>query len=206
SYAGAYLVKRGRFLMSELPEVLGPDIARKGVERLNLIQILERAVTPDPGTPYARVAALESSLYLRNQLLRDMDWASMAHSLEVRSPFLSKRVVELAFSIPASLKIRGRTSKAPLRLLATRYLPASHALLPKRGFHAPIDEWFRGELRGPFESDVLGAGDGEIPWIDLSAVRRIWLAHQARATDSGATLWALWALAAWTRTMKAPAS
>src|SRR5688500_3259215 len=59
SYAGAYLVKRGRFLASELPDVLGADIAREGIERLNLLALLERTLTPDPGTPYARVAALE---------------------------------------------------------------------------------------------------------------------------------------------------
>ena len=79
SWAGAYLVKRGRFLSSEVPSIVGEEIARDGLERLDLLHLIEETLTPDPGNAYARVAALESSLYLRNQLLRDMDWASMAH-------------------------------------------------------------------------------------------------------------------------------
>src|SRR3954463_13517145 len=73
SYAGAYLVKRGRLLAAELPSLLGVDMAAEGLARLDLLRLIERAVTPDPGNAFARVAALESSLYLRNQLLRDMD-------------------------------------------------------------------------------------------------------------------------------------
>src|SRR5438045_8271405 len=93
SYAGAYLVKRGRFLASELPSLLGEEIAKEGLARLDLLHLIERAVTPDPGNAFARVAALESSLYLRNQLLRDMDWASMAHSLEVRVPLVDAHLL-----------------------------------------------------------------------------------------------------------------
>ncbi|HET7711664.1 MAG TPA: asparagine synthase (glutamine-hydrolyzing), partial [Thermoanaerobaculia bacterium] len=76
TYAGAYLVKRGRFLSEELPAVLGREVAEEGLARLDMLGMLEGAVTPDPMTPYARVSTLESSFYLRNQLLRDVDWAS----------------------------------------------------------------------------------------------------------------------------------
>src|SRR5439155_10853085 len=59
TYAGAYLVKRGRFVASELPSLIGPDVAREGFERLGFLALIENAITPDPGTPYARVVALE---------------------------------------------------------------------------------------------------------------------------------------------------
>ena len=147
SYAGAYLVKRGRFLMSELPEVLGADIAREGIERLNLLAILERALTPDPGTPYARVAALESSLYLRNQLLRDMDWASMAHSLEVRVPLVDAHLLRKVAPVLVTRKDRG---KQILANAPRPPLPPSIRARRKTGFTLPIREWLQQEGRVEF--------------------------------------------------------
>jgi asparagine synthase (glutamine-hydrolysing) len=147
SYAGAYLVKRGRFLATELPEVLGEDVAREGLRRLDLISILERAVTPDPGTPYARVAALESSLYLRNQLLRDMDWASMAHSLEVRVPLVDAHLLRKIAPVLVTRKERGK------QLLANAPRPPLPDVVRARrktGFTLPIKEWLQQEGRVEF--------------------------------------------------------
>jgi asparagine synthase (glutamine-hydrolysing) len=147
SYAGAYLVKRGRFLVSELPGVLGADIAREGIERLNLLAILEGALTPDPGTPYARVAALESSLYLRNQLLRDMDWASMAHSLEVRVPLVDAHLLRKVAPVLVTRKDRG---KQILANAPRPPLPESIRARRKTGFTLPIREWLQQEGRVEF--------------------------------------------------------
>ncbi len=147
SYAGAYLVKRGRFLTTELPSVLGEDIAREGLERLNILGIIERAVTPDPGTPYARVAALESSLYLRNQLLRDMDWASMAHSLEVRVPLVDAHLLRKLAPVLVTRRERGK------QILANAPRPALPVAVRgrrKTGFTLPIKEWLQQEGRVEF--------------------------------------------------------
>jgi asparagine synthase (glutamine-hydrolysing) len=147
SYAGAYLVKRGRFLSSELPDVLGNDIAEEGLQRLNILGLIERAVTPDPGHPFARVAALESSLYLRNQLLRDMDWASMAHSLEVRVPLVDAFLLRKLAPVLVTRKERGkqilaRTPRPPL--------PEDVRQRRKTGFTLPIKEWLGQEGRVEF--------------------------------------------------------
>ena len=80
SMAGAYYLKRGLFLPEELPGEIG--------QNFDLLAAIERNLHPDPNTDFGRVATLEASLYLRNQLLRDTDWASMAHSLEVRTPLV----------------------------------------------------------------------------------------------------------------------
>jgi asparagine synthase (glutamine-hydrolysing) len=138
SWAGAYLVKRGRFLASELPEVLGEEIASEGLRRLDLMSILEDTVTPDPGNAFARVAALESSLYLRNQLLRDMDWASMAHSLEVRVPLVDTHLLRRLAPVLVTRRERGK------QLLANAPhppLPADVRHRRKTGFTLPIREW-----------------------------------------------------------------
>ena len=78
----------------ELPDVLGPELAREGLKRLDPINHIAGTLIPDPLQPFARVATLESSLYMRNQLLRDTDWASMAHSLEVRVPLVDAVLLE----------------------------------------------------------------------------------------------------------------
>jgi asparagine synthase (glutamine-hydrolysing) len=147
TYAGAYLVKRGRFLTSELAAVMGEEQAREGLQRLDLLNLLERAVTPDPGTPYARVAALESSLYLRNQLLRDMDWASMAHSLEVRVPLVDAHLLRRLAPMLATRKGRG---KAILATAPRPPLPPEIRTRRKTGFTLPIREWLRQEGRVEF--------------------------------------------------------
>jgi asparagine synthase (glutamine-hydrolysing) len=144
TYAGAYLVKRGRFVASELPSLVGPDIAREGIDRLNFLAMIEKAITPDPGTPYARVVALESSFYLRNQLLRDMDWASMAHSLEVRVPLVDAHLLRRLAPLLVHRKGRG---KQILASTAHPPLPPEVRERRKTGFTLPINEWLREEGR-----------------------------------------------------------
>jgi asparagine synthase (glutamine-hydrolysing) len=147
SYAGAYFVKRGRFLSSELPSILGDDVARAGLERLQPLALIERAVTPDPGNAFARVAALESSLYLRNQLLRDMDWASMAHSLEVRVPLVDAHLLR---KIAPALVTRRERGKQLLADAARPPLPPEVRQRRKTGFTLPIKEWLQQEGKVEF--------------------------------------------------------
>jgi len=136
SYEGAYLMKRGLFLPEELPSIIDADFAREGLGRLRMLDRIRDAITPDPGTPFARVAAMESSLLLRNQLLRDIDWASMAHSLEVRVPlvdaFLLRKIA------PAVLSMKGKEllTRAP-----KQPLPDAVLRRKKTGFTIPNVAW-----------------------------------------------------------------
>ena len=147
SYAGAYLVKRGRFLASEIPDVVRQDIAEEGLARLHILQLIERTITPDPGHPFARVATLESSLYLRNQLLRDMDWASMAHSLEVRVPLVDAHLLRKIAPVLVTRKERG---KQILANAPRPPLPDAVRHRRKTGFTLPIKEWLMQEGRVEF--------------------------------------------------------
>jgi len=140
-------VKRGRFLASEVPDVVGAAVAEEGLRRLNVLEVIERAVTPDPGNPYARVAALESSLYLRNQLLRDMDWASMAHSLEVRVPLVDAHLLRKLAPFLVTRKERG---KQILANAPRPPLPDAVRQRRKTGFTLPIREWLQQEGRVEF--------------------------------------------------------
>jgi asparagine synthase (glutamine-hydrolysing) len=139
SFEGAYLMKRGLFLPEEVASIVGEDVAREGLKRLNLLDAIRDTITPDPGTPFARVAAMESSLLLRNQLLRDIDWASMAHSLEVRVPlvdaFLLRKVA------PAVFSTRKRDGKELLSRSPYRPLPDAVLTRKKTGFTIPNVAW-----------------------------------------------------------------
>jgi len=134
TYAGAYLLHRGLFLPHELPSILGPDAAREGLLRLGIIDLVQGALDPDPETPFGRVATLEASLYMRNQLLRDADWASMAHSVEVRTPFVDTALLR---QVAPMLLDRERASK---QVLATS-LPEWLRHRPKTGFFVPMRDW-----------------------------------------------------------------
>lgn len=142
SYAGAYFVKRGRFLTSELSSILGEEVARDGLERLQLLNLIERTVTPDPGNAFARIAALESSLYLRNQILRDMDWASMAHSLEVRVPLVDAHLLR---RVAPALVGRRERGKKILADAPAKPLPDEVRNRRKTGFTLPLKEWLQQE-------------------------------------------------------------
>jgi asparagine synthase (glutamine-hydrolysing) len=134
TYAGAYLLQRGLFQPHELPALLGDDMAREGLERLSLMALVEKTMEPDPGTPFARVATMEASLYMRNQLLRDTDWASMAHSVEVRTPFVDAALLR---QLAPLLLETGRIGK---EVLATG-LPDWLRNRTKTGFFVPMREW-----------------------------------------------------------------
>ena len=143
TYEGAYLLKRGLFLPEELPDLIGPELAREGLKRLRILDLIRDVITPDPGTPFARVAALETGLFMRNQLLRDLDWASMAHSLEVRVPlvdaFLLRQVAPVVFS---TSRMNG---KAMLARSPCKPLPPAIMERRKTGFTLPIRDWIANE-------------------------------------------------------------
>ena len=100
SWTGAYLLRRGLFLPHELPALLDPELAREGLKRLELMPSLAASLSPDPGSDVGRVCALESLNYMRNQLLRDADWAGMAQSVEIRPPLVD---IELLRALAPSI-------------------------------------------------------------------------------------------------------
>jgi asparagine synthase (glutamine-hydrolysing) len=136
-YSGAYLLKRGLFMPWELPELLGADTAREGMERLGLLDAL-RQVTDEDISPFAKVATLESAQYMRNQLLRDTDWASMAHSLEVRVPLVDHTLLG---QVAALLLKVGLPPKMVLARAPRQPLPPAVLAHRKTGFTTPIEKW-----------------------------------------------------------------
>ena len=135
---------------------------------------------------------LDIATYLPGDLLPKSDIASMAHSLELRSPLLDHRVVELGLSLPARLK-RG---KLALRRAFADDLPPVVAARGKTGFGIPLAAWFRGELRD-LAGDLLLGDRG---WFERRAVERLLDEHRAGRADHGHRLWTLVMLELWQRT------
>ena len=139
TYPGAYLLRRGLFMPWELGKLLGNDLAHEGLRRLQPLELISRAIKPDPQLPYARVASLEASLYMRNQLLRDADWSSMAHSLEVRVPLVDAQLLRDVASILCCLPL-GNNKKILAGSVETP-LPSVVSTRVKTGFSIPIGTW-----------------------------------------------------------------
>jgi asparagine synthase (glutamine-hydrolysing) len=144
TFGGAYLLRRALHLPWELDDLLDPATIETGLSELRIVETLESAAKGATCTR-ARIATLELQWYLRNQLLRDADWAGMAHSLEIRVPLvdvgLFREVAPLMLAEPGIGKADlARTFPSPVldRLIARR----------KTGFATPVQEWTGGERRG----------------------------------------------------------
>jgi len=135
--------------------------------------------------------------FLPDDILNKADRMSMAHSLEVRPPFLDHRIVEFAATLPASLKIRGSQQKVLLKALMRDKLPASVIRRKKIGFDIPAHEWLRGALR-PMMIDVLRDGASQHGSLFRRDVIETYIRqHLERKLNVGYHLWGLMVLFLW---------
>lgn len=143
SFAGAYLCARALFLPFELSSVLDDsDTIHEGLSRLDPLDYLGAALRDGPRLSFGKIATLESCFYLRNQLLRDTDWAGMAHSLEVRTPLVDYQL--LRDTAPIFANRRGKISgKMLLGSSPTKPLPAEAINRAKSGFGVPVHSLLR---------------------------------------------------------------
>jgi asparagine synthase (glutamine-hydrolysing) len=141
--------------------------------------------------------ALDARTYLPGDLLLKADIASMAHSLELRSPLLDHEVLELGLSLPASLKVQGRQGKVALRRAFADALPPEVAARGKTGFGVPISRWLRGELRELTRDTLLGERARSRGQLRPAAVERLLEEHAAGRADHGHRLWCLLMLELW---------
>jgi asparagine synthase (glutamine-hydrolysing) len=144
--AGAYLLRRGLFMPWELPNVMDPELACQGLQELRTIEQLNKIVDNSLGSANCtrlQVSALEMTWYMRNQLLCDTDWASMAHSLEIRVPFVD---VVLLKTISPWLAAYPALTKAEIATAVAPQLPNNLLSKPKTGFSIPTRDWLLNDL------------------------------------------------------------
>jgi asparagine synthase (glutamine-hydrolysing) len=147
------------------------------------------------GDGIAALQALDVATYLPGDLLLKADLASMAHSLELRSPFLDHEVVGLGLALPERLKVHGREGKVALKRAFAPDLPAQVAERGKTGFGVPLGRWFRDDLR-ELAHDVLSTDRG---WFRADTLSLLLSEHQSGRADHGHRLWCLLMLELWVR-------
>ncbi len=145
-----------------------------------------------------RALHLGLTTYLPDDLLVKVDIASMAHSLEARSPLLDHHLLEFAAALPARFKVAGLTTKALLKKLAARLVPREAVYRRKQGFALPIDAWLRGPLRRPLEALIESPQFERRGLFRVEEVRRLNARHQA-GEDLAPRLYSILCLELWHR-------
>jgi asparagine synthase (glutamine-hydrolysing) len=191
-------------LLNKLPDTPGrslfaPDIAREihGSPAADRLAAVYRA----GGQPRGLKAALylDYKTYLPDDILHLSDRISMAHSLEVRVPFVDHVLVEQAFPLPDRVKIgRGRPKHLLRQALADR-LPRAHFQAPKRGFVGPTALWLRHELRDLVLDELSPARLGRLGFFDPATVDGFVRDHMSRRHNRESVLWALLSFSIWHR-------
>jgi asparagine synthase (glutamine-hydrolysing) len=150
--AGAYLLRRSLYMPWELPKVMDPELACQGLADLQTLPELQERTAGYQSQRLA-ISALEMSYYMRHQLLRDTDWASMAHSLEVRVPLLDVRLLRAAAPWLATFP---HLSKRRVASTLASKLPRDLLHKPKTGFTVPVREWLLADQPTAHERGLRG--------------------------------------------------
>jgi asparagine synthase (glutamine-hydrolysing) len=174
---------------------------RPGAGNGGLRMLVDRLGLPASGV-VERYLRVDQSYYLPDDILYKTDRMSMAHSLEVRPPFLDHRIVEFAAGLPARMKIRGFRQKVLLKELMRGKLPETVLHRAKTGFDIPTHGWFRGPLR-ELLMDVLSPEAIEATGIfDTGAIQSLIRDHMERRVNAGYHLWGLLTLFVWMKRWK----
>ncbi len=173
----------------------------KLITRANSLELVERdflELSRSSMSGLSKIMNLDFDNILVGDLLVKMDIATMAHSLEGRSPLLSKELLEYIPGLPDNYKIRGGTTKFLLRKLSEKYLPGELINQPKRGFEIPLKKWIDGELK-ELISGYLQAGDALYhSYVDTAFVQKVWDRKTKMSDEKRAKIiWTLFALEVW---------
>ncbi|PWU04208.1 MAG: asparagine synthase (glutamine-hydrolyzing) [Terriglobia bacterium] len=191
----AHFFWNGAFSVEQRKRIC-PPLTGHGMRRL-MDQLPRRS-----SSAAGRYMLVDQSYYLPDDILYKADRMSMAHSLEVRPPFLDHRLVEFAASLPQDFKIRGWRQKFILKELMRGKLPSSVLDRKKTGFDIPAHDWFRGTLRTLLLDTLTPEAVEATGIFDARAIRSLISDHMERRINVGYHLWGLLTLFLWMRRWK----
>lgn len=146
-----------------------------------------------------RTLYVDVHTYLPDDLMVKVDIATMAHSLEARSPFLDHRLMEFAASLPHHLKLKGLKTKYFLKRAFRRFLPEEILNRPKMGFGVPLDRWFREDLREMAYDILLNRRAIERDYFQPEFIKDLLDSHCQKRADNSYRIWSLLILELWHR-------
>jgi asparagine synthase (glutamine-hydrolysing) len=161
------------------------------------IAITDRAAWPGIADSIERMMYFDQVSYLPDDILVKVDRASMAVSLEAREPLLDHRLIEFAWRLPLSMKLRHGGGKWILKRLLSRYVPDALVEREKMGFGLPIDQWLRGPLRDWAEPLLSERTLHEQGFFDVAAIRQLWQEFQSGERACNQSLWSILMFQAW---------
>src|SRR5690606_37993030 len=129
--------------------------------------------------------------YLNGDINTKVDRATMAYSLEARSPFLDYRVIEFGRSLPTSFKMDKKNQKRILKDILYKHVPEALFNRPKAGFTMPLAQWFRSELKEYIQDELNTSGLKDIPGIHIDKVQKIINQHMCQKANGSYTIWRL---------------
>jgi asparagine synthase (glutamine-hydrolysing) len=144
-----------------------------------------------------KAADLNIKLWLENDSNVKVDRASMAYSVEVRSPFLDYRIIEFARSLPMSYKYEKGKQKKILRDILKEYIPEDVFNQPKKGFAVPIGDWMRNELKEEFMAALNDTFLNKVPNLNVKKFKKILQEHMDGTDNHTANIWKLYTLSKW---------
>jgi asparagine synthase (glutamine-hydrolysing) len=183
------------------PRVLSNELLSRtnGLSSLHAVEpYLKHIERERPKSDFlSRMTYLELKLRLPELLLMRVDKITMATSVEARVPFLDHHLVEYAMSLPRSLKVRGGSGKHILKQALEPILPHDLLYEKKRGFGAPVREWFRGGLGSWFDDHLVNSTMRRRKLLNYDFIDQMLNEHRAKTRDWGFHLWALLNLSLW---------
>lgn len=207
---GEHLLRRSRYYLPRMARARTPmDLYAETLTQWNgdgvvlgqpgqfdglMGRVLGRA---DPSELVPFMMTADALTYLPDDVLAKVDRAAMANSLETRTPFLDRDVVELSAQVPLPFKLQKGRGKAVLHECLARYVPRDLFERPKQGFSVPLDAWLRGPLR-EWAGDLLSHDrikrEG---YLNDAVVAQAWQSHQSGKQDNGHQLWSLIVFQSW---------
>jgi asparagine synthase (glutamine-hydrolysing) len=142
-------------------------------------------------------ADLNIKLWLENDSNVKVDRASMAYSVEIRSPFLDYRIVEFARTLPVSFRYEKGRKKRILRDILKEYIPEAVFNQPKKGFSVPMDSWIRNELKEEFTQNLSDSFLNQVPNLNVSKFKKMFQSHLAGKQDYSSYIWRVYVLSKW---------
>jgi asparagine synthase (glutamine-hydrolysing) len=146
---------------------------------------------------FQSTADLNIKLWLENDSNVKVDRASMAYSVEVRSPFLDYRIIEFARTLPVSYRYVPGRKKRILRDILKEYIPEEVFNQPKKGFSVPIGQWIRKELKEEFIENLSDDFLNQVPNLDVPKFKKMFKMHMEGRQDNSSYIWRVYVLSKW---------